>query len=235
LLLGEENEWEFHNSVSAWEPMLTKPGWGWATYLLPHLERAAMADQIDLKLSIEDPLNRDLRQRLIKDFVCPSDVNVGVYTMKSQRNLTLADFGTNSYAACYGTGGSIFYRNSKTALKQITDGLSTTIAIGERGSILCQAPWIGAVSEGTIRIHPNAPVYNRAIEEPSTAVMARTGWHQLNGHYSEVYDFFSPHAGLGMFLFADGSVRAMGVNTSVKVWKAIGTRAGGEAISEEEL
>ena len=244
LIVGEMQEFTYANA-SSWEPMLTFPGWGWATYLLPHLEQGALAGQIDLKKAVEHPSNKDLRERLIKDFVCPSDINVGVYMMMSQLNRDLAEFGTNSYAACYGTGGSIgelpakgdgiFYRNSKITLKQITDGLSTTIAIGERGSILCQAPWIGAVSEGTIRIHPNAPIFVRAIEEPATAVMARTGAHLLNGHFSEVYDFFSPHVGLGMFLFADGSVRSMSVNTSLKVWKAIGSRANGEAISENEL
>jgi prepilin-type N-terminal cleavage/methylation domain-containing protein len=244
LIVGEMQEWTYANA-SSWEPMLTFPGWGWATYLLPHLEHGSLAEKIDLTKAVENPINKDLRERLVKWYVCPSDVNVGVYMMQSQLNKNLAEFATNSYAACYGTGGSIgelpakgdgiFYRNSKTALSQIADGLSTTIAIGERGAILCQAPWIGAVSEGTIRIHANAPVYVRAVEEPATAVMARTGWHQLNGTYSEVYDFYSPHAGLGLFLFADGSVRSMGVNTSLQVWKAIGSRAGGEAISESEL
>ncbi len=244
LEVGEMQEWTYENA-SSWEPMLTFPGWGWASFLLPHLEQGSWAQQIDLKRAIEHPINKDLRTRLMKSYICPSDRNVGVFSMKSQLNKPLADFATNSYAACYGTGGSIgelpakgdgiFYRNSNMYLNKITDGLGTTIAIGERGSILCQAPWIGAVSEGTTRVHPNAPVYVAAVEEPATAVMARTGWHMLNGHYSEVYDFFSPHYGMGLFLFADGSVHAMSVNTKQSVWKAIGTRAGGEAISENEL
>lgn len=74
-----------------------------------------------------------------------------------------------------------------------------------------------------------------AVEEPATAVMARTGWYPLNSHYTEVYDFYSPHHGLGLFLFADGSVRSMSVNTKTEVWKAIGTRAKGEAISGSDL
>jgi prepilin-type N-terminal cleavage/methylation domain-containing protein len=244
LIVGEMQEWTYENA-SKWEPMITYPGFGWTTYLLPHLEQHSLAEMINWKKPVEHKLNKEVRERLVKDFICPSDVNVGVFKMLSQLNKPLADFATNSYAACYGTGGSIgelpakgdgiFYRNSKTSIKQVTDGLSTTVALGERGSILCQAPWIGAVSEGTTRIHPNAPVYVMAVEEPATAVMARTGWHQLNGHYSEVYDFFSPHVGMGLFLFADGSVRSMGVNTPLKVWKAVGSRAGGEAISEEEL
>ncbi len=242
--IGEEEEY-LYAEASTWEPMLTFPGWGWATFLLSHLEQGSLAGQVDLKRAIEHPVNMELRKRLVKSFVCPTDVNVGVFMMKSQLNKPLGEFATNSYAACYGTGGSIgelpakgdgiFYRNSKTHISQISDGTSNTIAIGERGSILCQAPWIGAVSEGTTRVHPNAPVYVAAVEEPATAVMARTGWYPLNSHYTEVYDFFSPHHGLGLFLFADGSVRSMSVNTKTEVWKAIGTRAKGEAISGSDL
>ena len=77
--------------------------------------------------------------------------------------------------------------------------------------------------------------YVSAIEEPATAVMARTGWHRLNGPYSEVYDFFSPHADLGFFLFADNSVRAMSVKTKKEVWKALGSRAGGETVNDTDF
>lgn len=244
LEVGEMQEWTYANA-SSWEPMLTFPGWGWASYLLPYLEQNAMASQIDLKRAVEHPVFKDMRTKLVNTYVCPSDRNVGVFLMKSQLNIPLAEFATNSYAACYGTGGSIgelpakgdgiFYRNSNMHLNKITDGLGMTIAIGERGSVLCQAPWIGAVSEGTTRVHPTAPVYVAAVEEPATAVMARTGWHPLNSHYSEVYDFFSPHADVGFFLFADNSVRAMSVKTKKEVWKALGSRAGGETVNDTDF
>ena len=63
--------------------------------------------------------------------------------------------------------------------------------------------------------------------------MARTGTHRLNDVYSEIYDFYSPHKGVGMFLFADGSVRAMSCGTSLDVWSALATRAGGETVALE--
>lgn len=244
LAIGEINE-AAYAEASTWEPMLTDPGWSWAAFLLPHLEQSALAEKINWKLPVDHPIHQDVRTRLVGSYICPTDVNVGIFLMRSQLNRPIAEYATNSYASCYGTGGSIgelpakgdgiFYRNSNMQLTRITDGLSNTIAIGERGSKLCQAPWVGAVSEGTTRVHPNAPVYVMAIEEPSTAVMARTGWYPLNSHYTEVYDFFSPHVGLGMFLFADGSVRGLTVNTPKKIWQAIGTRAGGESFSENEF
>jgi hypothetical protein len=98
--------------------------------------------------------------------------------------------------------------------------------------MMCQAPWAGTLSNATIRTDPNAPIYLAAIEEPPTMVMARTGRHTLNQDYSEPYDFFTPHPNLGLFLFADGSVRPLTYATSVDVWAAIGTRAGDEVIPQ---
>jgi prepilin-type processing-associated H-X9-DG protein len=88
----------------------------------------------------------------------------------------------------------------------------------------------GAISDGTVRTDPSAPIFLHAIEETPTMVMARTGRHTLNQDYSEPYDYYSPHPFVGMFLFADGSVRPLYDTTSVDVWVAIGTRAGGEVI-----
>lgn len=240
LIIGEWQEYEY-SQASRWEPMLTFPGWGWAALLLPYIEQGALAQQFHYDRAVEHPLNAQGRTRVVKMYACPSDQHTGVYIVKSQLNRPLGEYATNSYAACYGTGGSIgelpakgdglFYRNSKWKLTDIPDGVFATLAVGERGAMLCQASWVGAISEGTVRTHPNAPVYVAAIEEPSTAVMARTGWYPLNSHYTEVYDFFSPHPGAGNFLFADGSVRAMSVTTPLEIWKAVGTRAGGEAVA----
>ncbi|MBX7105793.1 MAG: DUF1559 domain-containing protein [Gemmataceae bacterium] len=244
LVVGEMQE-DKYNQVTAWEPMLTFPGFGWAAFLLPHLDYGPLAQKINWSKAVEHPSNLGPRTEIVKPYVCPSDRHTGVYLVRSQLNTPIGDFATNSYAACYGTGGSIgefpekgdglFFRNSKFRLSEIPDGTSTTLAIGERGAMFCQSSWIGAISEGTVRTQPDAPTFVHAIEEPSTAVMARTGWHPLNGEYSEVYDYFSPHAGIGNFLFADGSVRTMGKKVSKKVWAAIGTRAGAEAVDESEL
>jgi prepilin-type N-terminal cleavage/methylation domain-containing protein/prepilin-type processing-associated H-X9-DG protein len=226
-----------------WAPIKTAPGWGWAAFLLPHLEQESLARQINFDKPVEDPAHAAVRTQVLPMFVCPSDRNTGVFTVMSQLNNRIADAATNSYAACYGTGGSIgeapdhgtgvFYRNSPTRLSDITDGTSTTLAAGERGAVLCQAPWAGCLTDGTVHTDPNAPIFLQAIEETPVMVMARTGRHTLNQDYSEPYDFFSPHPFVGMFLFADGSVRPLYESTSVDIWAAIGTRAGGEVIPQD--
>jgi hypothetical protein len=128
----------------------------------------------------------------------------------------------------------MFYRNSRTKLTDVADGLSTTLAIGERASVLCPSAWAGCMVDGTVRTHPDAPIFLAAIEEPSVAVMARVGRHTLHHEYSEPYDMYSPHPQIGMFLFGDGSVRPLFDTTSLEVWNAIGTRSGGEVFPKGE-
>jgi prepilin-type N-terminal cleavage/methylation domain-containing protein len=223
-----------------WPFIFTAPGWGWAAHLLPFVEQDALGRQIHWELPVEASDNDVARTTIVRLFSCPSDNGTGIFTVWSQLNNPLGQAATNSYAACFGTGNGIgehpetgngvFYRNSAVKMTDILDGASATLAVGERASELCPAPWAGCMTNATIRTGPNVPVYLAAIEEAPTLVMARAGRHFLNADYSEPYDFYSPHPALGMFLFMDGSVRAMSFTTPLAVWSAIATRAGGEMV-----
>ena len=91
----------------AWKPISTFPGWGWAAYILPYVEQEPLYRRIDFATAIEAYANKDIRTTILKIYTCPSDLNTGIYVVDSQRNEPLADAATNSYAACYGSGGSI--------------------------------------------------------------------------------------------------------------------------------
>ncbi|MFL5331339.1 MAG: DUF1559 domain-containing protein [Gemmataceae bacterium] len=244
LIVGEMQE-AVYGAASNWEPMLTFPGWSWEAHLLPYLELGAVASKIHWDKAVENRNNAEVRKIVVRQFICPSDRHSGTYTAYSQLNKPISEFATTSYASCYGTGGSIgeypasgdgiFYRNSNTRIGDIVDGTSTTLALGERGSLFCQTSWVGCIDEGTVRTTVDAPVYIHAVEEPSTAAMARTGWHRLNDPYSEVYDFYSPHFQAGNFAFADGSVRVLTSNTPLIIFKAIGTRKGGEPVATDDF
>ncbi len=220
------------------------PGWGWAAYLLPHLGYTPLFEKCRWDYAVDDQLNAAVRTHVVKDFVCPSDFSTGVFTIWSQFNHKLSVGATNSYAACYGfgdaigeqagNGNGIFYRNSRTRVADIKDGTATTLAIGERAALFCQAPWIGVITEGTVRTNTNAPIFAAAIEEAPVMALARTALAPLNHAYSIPYDFFSPHPTSGQFLFADGSVRAIPFTAPGTVWQAMGTRNGGETISTSD-
>ncbi len=220
---------------------ITTPGWGWAALLLPNLEQGNLYRQADFTLAVDAASNLPFRTALPKTFVCPTDRSTGIFTIYSDSNMALATAATNSYAACHGTGpdldeelddfNGMFSRNSRTRFADVTDGTSTTLAIGERGAFFTRTPWAGAVSRGTTRITPGAPTNNTAVvEEAPTQVLAHVAVHTVNDLNADPEDFVSPHANVCLFLFADGSVRPIRSSIQLTVLQALATRNGGEAL-----
>jgi prepilin-type N-terminal cleavage/methylation domain-containing protein len=218
-----------------------RPGWGWATLILPYIEQSPLYNQVNFFLPVDSSAFRNVRTQLLKVYTCPSDRETGTFMIQTMNNTNLAEAATNSYAACYGygdtiatlpdQGNGIFFRNSRVRIADIKDGTSNTIAIGERAALFTQTPWAGVMTGGTSRTTPNAPVYVSISEPAPTMVMARTARHYLNGPYSEPYDFFSPHTGVCLFVFADGHVRALHSTLELSVLQALSTRDGGEVLS----
>jgi prepilin-type N-terminal cleavage/methylation domain-containing protein len=218
------------------------PGWGWAALLLPYLEQDALARGIQYQLPVESPTNRAPRTVRLPVYTCPSDYHTGVFTVQAYSSGEgLADAATNSYAACYGLGqflqfqpeegNGIFYRNSRTRVADVLDGTSNTLAIGERAALFTQTPWAGAMSDGSARVTPDAPVYCSHTFPTPAMVLARVGFRPLNDPWSEPYDFFAPHRAVVQFVFADGSARALNVGLDPQILGALATRAGEEVVS----
>jgi prepilin-type N-terminal cleavage/methylation domain-containing protein len=217
------------------------PGWGWAALLLPYLEQEPLARRIDPALPVASPTVASVRTTTLRVYTCPADYDTGVYTVKDDLNKPVGDAATNSYAACFGQGGimndfpdtgnGLFYRNSQLRVKDVHDGTSMTIAVGERGAFFAQSPWAGVMSGGTVRTTPGAPVYNSIMEYAPPMVMARVNKKGLNDPYSEPYDFFSPHTGVALFVFADGAVHPISRSIEIGILQALATRSGGEPIT----
>ncbi len=217
------------------------PGWGWAAYLLPYLEQGPLAEQIRFDLPVESPTNLAPRAQPLPIYTCPSDRGTGTFAVLSVTGQPVVDAATNSYAACYGTsttigakphlGDGIFYRNSRVRIADVADGTSNTFALGERSALFVKAPWAGAITGGSARTTPGAPVYYSMIHPPQVMPLARIGRKPLMDYYVEPYDFFSPHPGAIQFLLADGSARLVSTSTAVEVLRALATREGGEVAS----
>ena len=220
------------------------PGWGWAAFLLPHIEQDPLYQRIDFNAPTGGTAAAPIRTTVLQMYVCPADSGAGVFTVYDAGGSPLLQAATNSYVACYGAGGNLtgapdqgnglFVRNTTFSFRDIHDGNSNTLAIAERPGLFARAPWAGAVEQGTIRTTVNAPVFQSLMHPPPTMVMARVGTKPLNDPWSEPYDFFSPHhAGMNA-VFADGSVHLIRTSISLDVFQSLATRAGEEPISLAE-
>jgi prepilin-type processing-associated H-X9-DG protein len=212
------------------------PGWGWTARILPYLEMHALYDEIDFDVPPENLAHDKVRKTTVGGFICPTDRETGIAMFLSERNVYLCDAATSSYAGCFGarglintepeTGTGLLFRNSRIRVSDILDGTSHTLAVGERGAFFSQAPWVGAMTGGTIRTTPGAPVHGSVMELSPCMVLARVGNKPLHDPFCEPYDFFSPHASVMHFAFADGSVHPIRATVSVPVLQALATRAG---------
>jgi prepilin-type N-terminal cleavage/methylation domain-containing protein/prepilin-type processing-associated H-X9-DG protein len=121
---------------------------------------------------------------------------------------------------CDNTHG-IFFANSNTKIKDVLDGTSKTLLIGERD---------GGIQDGSSN-HPGA-YWTGAIRARwlnSTLSNARNNSvYLINGAGNTNYGVGSLHPGGAYFTFGDGSVRMIGEDVDGFVWEAMATRAGGE-------
>jgi prepilin-type N-terminal cleavage/methylation domain-containing protein len=132
----------------------TGPGWGWATYILPNIEQSALYSSIQLNQSIQAAGNAMQRVTPIPIYVCPSDTAAATwsaihYDVSGAPGPVICDVASANYAGVFGNsepgvdGEGIFFRNSTVAIKDITDGTSTTFLVGERSVKMGPNIWTG--------------------------------------------------------------------------------------------
>jgi prepilin-type N-terminal cleavage/methylation domain-containing protein/prepilin-type processing-associated H-X9-DG protein len=223
----------------------TGPGWGWASMVLPQLEQTIVFSSINFPLNIELPDNQTARLVYLSAFVCPSDRLTRTWPAVDRDFLTgnpireICRIATSNYVGVSGisepgpTGEGLFFRNSAVAYREITDGLSQTLALGERSYFLGPATWTGAVTGALLYDDDGDKVGTPSIELAPGMVLGHTGEGAGPGaNRSEPNQFYSLHVGRGAhFLFADGHVTFLKAAMDYKTYKALSTRAGGEVIS----
>ena len=202
----------------------TSPGWGWAFHLLPFIE------QNPLYTSRTNPSQSvavsPLLATNVPTYRCPSDSAAATFQVYGSGGAVMASTvaAACSYAAyaggdeCEVTTGDgatfhgILYRNSATRFKDITDGLSHTLAIGERACAITEGTWAGAVPGGRVHMGSRNPCYDPAQDaDPEVYVLIHANIINADKSQSSdggTDDSSSLHAGGGAYqLFADGSIR----------------------------
>ncbi len=220
----------------------TGPGWGWAALLLPMLEEGNLSGQLNFNLPIENPANTPAITTPLPVYLCPSDNREPFWAAMSEASSTkICDVAEAGYVAMFGNtepgidGSGLFFRNSNVRIREITDGTSQTIAVGERAELLGEATWVGSVTGAYLAQDPNdndgVGIYEQ--EHGSTMVLGQAGEHKSPGDPTGETDmFYSMHPAGVNFLFADGHIAFLTTETDPQVFEDFSTRAGGEIIPD---
>jgi prepilin-type N-terminal cleavage/methylation domain-containing protein len=221
-------------------------GLAWGSMILPQLEQTALYKQFDAETPVWDAANLKPREQHLSVFLCPSDpYSEGAFVLRDDSSTPAEQYAAASYAANWGTSTAtvnlddtplqsqgVFYRNSRTRVRDITDGLSNTLALGERHN----GPIPGGASGGGHAVFETA--WSAAVrdvddlpDDHGHMVLFETQFrpNQLGG---DDKGLSAPHAGMCQFALCDGSVRAVSENIDAGLYNALGTRSGGEVVGE---
>ncbi len=245
------------------------------TMILPFMEQPALYNQFNFNLPCFDPANRKARETFVDSYLCPSapyseekfvkrDVNFAASSYAanwgpaSGRANTPADPGddvnlddtpdpnSQPAAAAFRACSGVFYRNSKTRVRDITDGLSNTLAIGERwngpildesgnrisgatGHLVFENAWAAAcrseIDAGDD--HGHMVLFDTEFA-PNRARQDATGTY----NYGPDRGVAAPHRGVSQFALCDGSVRAISENIDLNLYRSLSSRSGGEVLGD---
>ena len=79
------------------------PGWGWAAYLLPHLEQNNVYTRIDFTRPVGTGVNGPVSQIQLPVFLCPSDSYQQPYSVyDSNFGSPIATVASSNYVGCNG-------------------------------------------------------------------------------------------------------------------------------------
>lgn len=235
----------------------------WRSTILAELEQTAILEIIDWAVPATDLRNQLAINREVSVFVCPSTSNTHAIVPEvqsfSQPSAAIGTAARNDYEAVGGvymsnpstsvdmssvrfgawgeptydtaTGQSIKYRTARFV--DVTDGLSHTLLVGERGGrpdIFDRGrpeipfPYVG---------ESGAPDWHQAAWGISTNFWWYIFWREQAVNETNRTGIYSFHSGGANVAFADGSVQFLSESTATSALTAMATRAEGEVVATE--
>jgi prepilin-type processing-associated H-X9-DG protein len=135
-----------------------------------------------------------------------------------------------------------FYRNSRTTVAGVSDGLSNTVFVGEHSSVLSNKTWVGvvpgAVTCPRLDMRPWPSECNTGgclvgvHSGPDTHDHPQVIIHAPNDPFGHTDEMWGEHGNGCNVLFGDGSVRFVTTFINPNTWVAVSTRDSGEVVSD---
>lgn len=207
------------------DPLLAgnRPGWGWSAFIMPYIEGTAAYDQIDFDKYIWEGNHPEIIATPVPFALCPSDQTEPVRA-HLEGPASIPAQATSSYVVSSGPFNmayssskgypermrGCFYLNTNVKFRQISDGLSKTIFLGEnkyQEEVInppLQRDWNGFwYGRHDIRRKPGASFFILSLARTAEVKMNAVG----GGEGVLRKGFHSFHPGGVHFLFGDGSVQ----------------------------
>jgi prepilin-type N-terminal cleavage/methylation domain-containing protein len=220
------------------------PGWAWGTRLLPSMELAALHNRIDYDEKVESLLSTPVRMTSLAQFICPSDaefepvidVRLSIF-FKPKCQIAAASYVASAGTVrptcmlCRDNFDGVFGRNRATRPEEITDGLSHTLAVGERAHQWSSAAMWGVVAGSRLFDNQHegqfagGPGYVLGTTFKDGFNICTTEDTDRNATTSYAESFGSVHPGGAFFALCDGSVQFIRDDADPGVMNALATRA----------
>jgi len=166
---------------------------------------------------------------------------IGVYT-----NTGIVQTGLTSYSADAAVFGGVFGAQSKRGIRDMTDGTSNTIVVGERYTPLLtstsdlrgtgDATWVGVTELGSVQATTSATAADSTFAQSGQAAVlgeASNGINYLVTGASPrpmTTGFGSLHTGGAHFAMGDGTVRFISANVNLATFQNLSRIADGNVI-----
>lgn len=241
-----------HHDVQGDLPMGTRGGWGWTwhAYILPYMEQNNLYERI-----APDPLDRDsgyltggdwrsarIREAVgtkIDGFHCPSHPGAVSHSGGSGSTAWVRHYSHYNANAGHARTGSPFdnemdnlngvmFDQSEVKFRDITDGLTNTVLVGDVINSVANPP-----SQWWHRYYIFCSNSDSGSGNDMSRMLCTTGYatdanRRCTPNANQELAFGSYHPGGAQVVMVDGSARFVAETVDHDVWRAVGTRAGGE-------
>jgi prepilin-type N-terminal cleavage/methylation domain-containing protein len=224
----------------------------WAFFLLPQMEESAVYAAHTDKARVDDPANAQAMRTPIETYACPTRRKAAAdrnFDNNDQPPLVLGAAALGDYAANAGekydtgmvggdSGAAVFgqynrrdagpiFSGSRVSARQVTDGLSKTLAVGER-----HLPPVPANTAPEMEHYTVGDTAFIAGDTPHTSFRGTENGLAAGPDDPDRMKFGSEHPSVVQFVYLDGHVDALDKDISKDTLKALSTIGGDEVVPE---
>ena len=234
-------------------PILNKPqGYhiSWTVQLLPYIEQKVTFNHVDFSKGAYGKENRPVAELRLAALLCPSDA--GGWSSGGPGDVNYAGCHHDVEASIDDDNHGSFFLNSSLRSREIPDGASNTIFLGEKQIDSRDLGWMSGT--GTTLRNTGTPINDTPIErkEGAAPYWESLVWDEDREEYVEIQEeepespetpevaaarlivggFGSFHPSVSNFLFGDGSVRALSEVIDTQVYQQMGHRDDGKLFQD---